>query len=233
MSSEQFDSLRNLLAREGFESITVDHASVGNEPADQTLDTDVANLRNTLTQLIDQDGKDVVLLLHSYGTFKAGLDHLLSCTYSLWVLGGLVGSCASKGFGTKQRADEGKRGGITAIIFVTAFLLQVGENLLDKLGGNWPAWMELRVSCTRPSVMDKSDICRVPKFTSVKLPRSAFPTYRKTSRRDGMPVLRTLRLVPSKVLPHMSLGLRYPAYTSSVKMIHNCCRLFKKQWPYL
>ncbi|KAF2993668.1 hypothetical protein E8E13_000678 [Curvularia kusanoi] len=126
MPSEQFDSLKNLLARENYESITVDHPSVGNEPADQTLDTDVANLRNTLTQLIDQDGKEVVLLLHSYG--------------------GIVGSCASEGFGTKQRADEGKRGGITAIIFVTAFLLQVGENLLDKLGGNWPAWMDIRDS---------------------------------------------------------------------------------------
>jgi pimeloyl-ACP methyl ester carboxylesterase len=70
MPSDCFYFLRYLLTQEGFESVTVDHPSVGSEPADQTLDNDVANLRNTLDRLIEQEGKYVLLLLHSYGTFK-------------------------------------------------------------------------------------------------------------------------------------------------------------------
>jgi pimeloyl-ACP methyl ester carboxylesterase len=70
MPSACFNALRHLLTQEGFESVTVDHPSVGSEPADQTLDDDVANLRNTLDRLIEQEGKYVLVLLHSYGTFN-------------------------------------------------------------------------------------------------------------------------------------------------------------------
>lgn len=65
--SDAFDPLRRLLTQKGYESVAVDHPSVGGEPADQTLDTDVASLRKTLAQLVDEQGKDVVVLLHSYG----------------------------------------------------------------------------------------------------------------------------------------------------------------------
>lgn len=75
--SDAFDPLRQLLAQRGYESVAVDHPSVGGEPADQTLDTDVASLRSTLTRLIDNEAKEVVVLLHSYGTL-----HLLHA-YSL------------------------------------------------------------------------------------------------------------------------------------------------------
>lgn len=66
--SDAFDPLRHGLAQKGYESVAVDHPSVGGEPVDQTLDTDVASLRKTLTQLIHDQAKDVVVLLHSYGT---------------------------------------------------------------------------------------------------------------------------------------------------------------------
>jgi pimeloyl-ACP methyl ester carboxylesterase len=68
--SECYDSLRHLLDREGYNSVAVDHPSVGSEPADQTLERDVAKLSNTLSQLIDDEDKEVVLFLHSYGTFE-------------------------------------------------------------------------------------------------------------------------------------------------------------------
>lgn len=69
--SDAFDPLRQLLTRKGYESVAVDHPSVGGEPADQTLDTDVSSLRNTLSRLIDDQYKEVVILLHSYGTSSA------------------------------------------------------------------------------------------------------------------------------------------------------------------
>ncbi|KAH7034225.1 Alpha/beta hydrolase fold-1 [Macrophomina phaseolina] len=124
--SDAFDPLRQLLAQRGYESVAVDHPSVGGEPADQTLDTDVASLRSTLTRLIDNEAKEVVVLLHSYG--------------------GVVGSCASEGFGAKQRASEGKKGGILEIIYLSAFALPKGKSLLDMLGGQPLPWMRLEGS---------------------------------------------------------------------------------------
>lgn len=65
--SDAFDPLRHALTQKGYESVAVDHPSVGGDPVDQTLETDVASLTKTLTQLVDHQGKDVVVLLHSYG----------------------------------------------------------------------------------------------------------------------------------------------------------------------
>ncbi|EMD90354.1 hypothetical protein COCC4DRAFT_127886 [Bipolaris maydis ATCC 48331] len=126
MPSDCFGPLRHMLAEEGYETVAVNNPSVGSEPADQTLDTDVAALRKTLERLIEQEGKDVILFLHSYG--------------------GVVGSCASEGFGAKQRASEGKKGGITEIIYCTAFALKAGESLLAKLGGKMSPWMRVEGS---------------------------------------------------------------------------------------
>ena len=70
MPSDSFNHTRDLLTQAGYESVAVDNPSVGNEPADQTLETDVASLRSTLHRLIDQEEKDVVAVLHSYGTFE-------------------------------------------------------------------------------------------------------------------------------------------------------------------
>ncbi|GME47542.1 hypothetical protein GTA08_BOTSDO11688 [Neofusicoccum parvum] len=120
--SDAFDPLRRLLTQKGYESVAVDHPSVGGEPADQTLDTDVASLRKTLAQLVDEQGKDVVVLLHSYG--------------------GVVGSCASEGFGAKQRAKEGKKGGILEIVYLSAFALPKGKSLVEMLGGQPLPWMK-------------------------------------------------------------------------------------------
>ncbi|KAK0664730.1 hypothetical protein DIS24_g247 [Lasiodiplodia hormozganensis] len=120
--SDAFGPLRHLLQQKGYESVAVDHPSVGGEPANQTLDTDVASLRAALTNLVEEQAKHVVLVLHSYG--------------------GVVGSCASEGFGARQRALEGKQGGILEIIYLSAFALPKGKSLLDMLGGQPLPWMK-------------------------------------------------------------------------------------------
>lgn len=60
-------------------------------------------------------------------------------------LGGVVGSCASQGFGFKQRASERKKGGILEIIYLSAFALPKGKSLLDMLGGQPLPWMRIEV----------------------------------------------------------------------------------------
>ena len=150
------------------------------------------------------------------------------------VAGGVVGSCASMGFGAEQRASEGKQGGIATIIYVSAFILQVGETLLGKLGGQIPPWMRVEVKKKNESLppgASMSDFCRARRCSSSKLPRSGSPIYRKTRRRNGTLALLTLRSGHSQVLRHMSHGTRCLARISSAMGMDCSYRLSKRRWP--
>ncbi|RDW68055.1 hypothetical protein BP6252_09451 [Coleophoma cylindrospora] len=86
------------------------------------LPEDVAAVRSTLTRLADE-GKDMVLLGHSYG--------------------GVVVSCAVEGFDAASRAKEGKTGGVILTVFMSAFMLPKGQSLLGVLGGAPLPWMNV------------------------------------------------------------------------------------------
>lgn len=109
----------------GWETEAVTYPSVGAEPATLGLQDDAQALHDALDGLINQ-AKDVVLVVHSYG--------------------GLVGSSAAKGLGQKQRAEEGKAGGIIMLVYLAAFVLPMGNSILDALGGQYPPWWRIEVS---------------------------------------------------------------------------------------
>ena len=68
--------------------------------------SDAEIVRTLVTSLLDKS-LEVVMLLHSYG--------------------GAVGTEAIKGLSTHERADKGLSGGVTHLIYMCGFLLQVGE----------------------------------------------------------------------------------------------------------
>lgn len=70
-----------------------------------------------LKPLIEQQGKDVVLYLHSYAGFP--------------------GSSAIAGFLKAERSAKGLQGGIIGLIFQSAFMPKVGDTLLQMIGGNY------------------------------------------------------------------------------------------------
>ena len=70
--------------------------------------TDVEVVRSLVTSLVDKSHK-VVMLLHSYGD--------------------AVGTEAVKGLSTPERAAEGLSGGVTRLIYMCVFMLQVGESV--------------------------------------------------------------------------------------------------------
>ncbi|KAJ7849413.1 hypothetical protein B0H14DRAFT_2765628, partial [Mycena olivaceomarginata] len=67
-----------------------------------------------LASRLADEGKDVVLVPHSYG--------------------GLVACEASKGLAKSVREKEGKQGGIVRIVFVTAVVGKEGQGLTDVMG---------------------------------------------------------------------------------------------------
>ncbi|KAF7345345.1 Alpha/beta-hydrolase [Mycena sanguinolenta] len=82
---------------------------------------DAAKVAALATQLADE-GKDVVLVPHSYG--------------------GLVACEAAKGLAKNIREREGKAGGIVRIVFVTAVVPREGQALAD-LSGEMPDYVTL------------------------------------------------------------------------------------------
>jgi alpha-beta hydrolase superfamily lysophospholipase len=90
------------------------------------LDDDVSVIRGLLAKATDE-GKEVILLMHSYG--------------------GVVGSCAVEGFDHASRAKEGKTGGVTVALYMSAFMIPKGATLFSMLGGQPPPWMNVQV-CT-------------------------------------------------------------------------------------
>ncbi|GKZ65960.1 hypothetical protein AnigIFM50267_010319 [Aspergillus niger] len=116
-----YDTLRATLTSRGLPSTAIAHPSIGAEPPSKTLADDVAHLRSELVSLIDK-GKDIILVLHSYG--------------------GVVGSGAVEGLGSAERAQQGKPGGVIMVVYMSAFAIPKGKSLLDMLGGRFLPFMK-------------------------------------------------------------------------------------------
>lgn len=91
----------------GYDVVYVDIPSIGRRgratPA--TMYDDAAYVQSFTTKLADE-GKDIVLVMHSYG--------------------GVVGTESAKGLAKSDREAAGKPGGIINLCYVTAMALEVG-----------------------------------------------------------------------------------------------------------
>jgi pimeloyl-ACP methyl ester carboxylesterase len=119
-----FDITREQLHQRGWETEAVAYPSVGAEPPNKGLADDAAALRSTLEKIADE-GKEIVLVVHSYG--------------------GLVGQNALMGLGLKQRQAIGKKGGVTIFIYLAAFVAPKGATIKAMLGGQFLPWMKFDV----------------------------------------------------------------------------------------
>jgi pimeloyl-ACP methyl ester carboxylesterase len=113
------------LQARGWETEAVAFPTVGAEPPSKGVPDDAAAVRKVLEVLAEQ-GKQIVLVVHSYG--------------------GVVGAQAVRGLGYKQRQKEGKAGGIITYLYLSAFVVPVDQSLLKMLGGNWLPWMRVEVN---------------------------------------------------------------------------------------
>ncbi|KAF1956051.1 alpha/beta-hydrolase [Byssothecium circinans] len=90
--------------------------SVGSKtPREQSVARDADFIKDNLLLPIINSGKEVLLLMHSYG--------------------GCPGADAAKGLSKKERQVAGKKGGIVGLVFMCAFVAAEGDSLLSKLPG--------------------------------------------------------------------------------------------------
>ena len=97
------------------------------KPKEQSVAKDADFIKNSVLKPLLDAGKDVVMLLHSYG--------------------GCPGSVAAKGQSKTERAAAGKKGGVVGLIFMCAFVAPEGASLKGSLpGGVYDPWVIVNVS---------------------------------------------------------------------------------------
>ncbi|KAL4795415.1 hypothetical protein BDV19DRAFT_378870 [Aspergillus venezuelensis] len=92
LTPDPFTPLRTKLSEKNIPSEVPAHPSIGAEPPTKTLTDDITSLRSVLTRLIEDEGKDVIVVGHSSG--------------------GITASGAVEGLSKKERGKEGKEGGV-------------------------------------------------------------------------------------------------------------------------
>ena len=125
-----YEPLTQSLSRDGIESRIVDLPSVGRkegkEPA--TMTDDVNEISSVVEKLLEDDN-DVVLLAHSYGGVPAT-------------------QCLEK-LSRKARQAEGKKGGVSKIVYLAGVALPVGGSVMSLL--HPPEFLIIEVSSILPS----------------------------------------------------------------------------------
>lgn len=113
-SGDAYDTLLPYLHEFGYETTALTLPSVGAEPPLTTLKPETDFIRTKINQLLDKD-EDVVVVMHSYG--------------------GFAGSAALQGLSKAERQKANLPGGVTALVYLTAWMLDEGQTIRGSGGG--------------------------------------------------------------------------------------------------
>jgi hypothetical protein len=136
-----YDIVVDKLKALGYEAHIVATPSVGRKEVAPTMLDDAAVIQTHLKQLADQ-GKDIVLIAHSYG--------------------GIPASESVKGYSKEARAKEGKKGGVVRILYTTCLVPREGQSALD-LRGSAPLLDFIKIDVSVPD--DIVDLIRLIRNT--------------------------------------------------------------------
>ena len=114
-----YKGLADELEQIGFPTRTVSLLSLNSsDPGNPNCRADSDSIRQTLSALIDKEGKDMILLAYSYGGMPCG--------------------AAARGL---SRLADRKLSGVVGLIYWAGIIVPEGENLIGYLGGETPPWV--------------------------------------------------------------------------------------------
>jgi hypothetical protein len=126
----------SLLQSNSYEVLCPVQPSYNAQPAITTLQDDAAFIKAVLSKLINEEGKEVIVVMHSFG--------------------GMVGTeSITEDMSKNNRAREGKKGGVVKLLYICAFLLHKGESLATPLGGELPPYIPVEVRFSPPTSLIK------------------------------------------------------------------------------
>ena len=121
-SSNAYESLASCFQKAGYPTAITKVPSLNpQDPSVCDCLSDAASVREQLLPLLEDDGKDIIILCHSYGGIPAG--------------------GAAYGLSTSARKHQGKSGGVLGLIYLTAFVVPEDESLVNYLGGKHPPYL--------------------------------------------------------------------------------------------
>ena len=112
----------NVLHGAGYPVQVVTYPSLDpTNPSTADVAADSASIRNETLLPLVAEGKEVVIVMHSYG--------------------GMPGSVAATGLGIVERQASREAGGVVGLVFLSGFVLAEGASVADGQGGALPAWV--------------------------------------------------------------------------------------------
>lgn len=97
------------------------------DPSAATCENDIASLREDVLRPLLDEGKDVIILAHSYG--------------------GIVAGAAAKDprdpLDKQTRKSQGQAGGVVGLIYIAGNMTLDKESLADAIGGTYPDFIKL------------------------------------------------------------------------------------------
>lgn len=125
--ASSYYTILDQLKEKGYEAYTSNLPSVTRQPPEEpaSLSDDADHFRNIISKLADQ-GKDVIVLAHSYG--------------------GCVASQAVRDVLKDERQAKGLVGGVVRLVYLTALVLPEGSSLNDVQGTSPEGVFDTQVS---------------------------------------------------------------------------------------
>ena len=116
-----YDKLIEQLSKHDYPVLRIELKSVGGTVPATSID-DAAHINSTLAPLVEE-GKDIVVIMHSYG--------------------GIPGTDGTKGLAKVDQAAAGKKGGVIGLVYIAALMIQQGASLASTRGetGPLPEWV--------------------------------------------------------------------------------------------
>lgn len=110
------------LEKDGYPMLVTQYPSFDSSDPERTdVARDEAAIRTVLERLVRDEGRDLVLFMHSYG--------------------GMPGSAAARGLGVTDVRTEGRGGGILGLVYVTAFIVPEGNSCAGMTGDKLAPWV--------------------------------------------------------------------------------------------
>ncbi|KAJ5805295.1 alpha/beta-hydrolase [Penicillium riverlandense] len=115
-----FEPVANILRAQGYQAETITLPSAGG-PASTTAYDDADHIRKAYLDDLVAQGKEVIIVMHSYG--------------------GIPGTESVKGLARKDLIAKGKKGGVISLIYQSAFLVPAGASVESFLPGGLDRYM--------------------------------------------------------------------------------------------
>ena len=126
-SPKHFRPVRDLFEDAGYPTECPCQPSFDTKPPTTYMYEDAKAIRAELNKLIEDQGKDVIVAMHSYG--------------------GVVGTEAvDESLGKKVRESKGLPGGVLELLYICAFVLKPGDSLASTFAGDFPPFIPVEVS---------------------------------------------------------------------------------------